>query len=148
VTIDGNRQINYAWYASAPITPPGTLSTAPEFSPVVMGDVMLDQIEVLTPPGPAGALGWQLQLSGGVLLPYGATVAGAASYVYNAADWVVADDQRQWFDLGIEVDSGLSIVTYNVGNFPHTVWFRFKTESVPTLAPAPVTVTPLALVSS
>jgi hypothetical protein len=148
MTIDGNRQIDYAWYPSAPTTPAGTLTTAPLVTPVNLGDVMLDHVDIMWPPGPSGAVGFQLQLSGGVLLPYNATPAGAASYVFKASDWLIADDTRMWFDLGIEVDSHLSIVTYNLGSHNHTVWFRFKTYMVPLVAPNPVSITPIALVAS
>lgn len=146
---DSPRQLDYVWVNAAPTIPVGTPSNGALVTKVSFQDIMMEGVEIYVPPGPGGQVGIQLQLSGGVLLPFGANPAGGASYVFNAADWLIVDDVRLWYDLGIEVDQTFAIVEYNTGTFPHTVQFRFKTTQlvVPTPAAPVLTLVPIVQAS-
>lgn len=146
---DSIRQLDYLWVPAAPTIPVSTPPTGPLITPVRFTDVILDGVEIYVPPGPGGQVGIQLQLSGGVLLPFSANPAGAASYVFAASDWIIPDDDRLWYDLGIEVDRTVSIVSYNTGTFTHTIQWRFKTHQIPAVvaSPAPLTLVPIVQAS-
>lgn len=117
-------------------------------TPVAFTDIILDGVEIYVPPGPGGQVGIQLQMSGGVLLPFGAAPAGSASYVFAAADWIIPDDDRLWYDLGIEADKLVSIVSYNTGTFPHTIQWRFKTHQIPAAPASSATLTIVPIVQT
>jgi hypothetical protein len=134
------RQLDYQVTNVAPAVPAGTPANGAVSTPVPLGgDRVLVVVELYVPPGSAGQVGAQLQLSGSVILPFAATPGGGASYVFNAGDWLIIDGDRLEYDIGMEVDSGLKIVTYNTGTFTHTWQWRFKTADVPAAQTASAT---------
>lgn len=145
---DGLRQLDYLWVPAAPVIPTGTVLPGTLITPVPFTDVILDGVEIYIPNGPAGQVGVQLQMSGGVLLPFGANPAGSVGYVFAASDWIIADGDRLWYDLGIEVDKTVQIVSYNSGTFPHTIQWRFKTHQIPPPPANPGTLTIVPIVQA
>jgi hypothetical protein len=137
------RQLDYEWVQAAPTCPPSTEVNAGQIDPVIFTDIYMLGVEVYIPPGPAGQCGFQYQLSGGAIFPFGAQLGGYAGYVYSASDWVTGDNLRLFYELGIEVDQTFRIMTYNIGLFPHTLQHRFKTAQI---VPPAATVQAVSLV--
>lgn len=115
------RQPDYRYVPFDVTIPKATVIASPQITDVSSGDVGLLEVQCLVPPGPSGAVGWQLRLAGGVILPW-----------QNTSTWIVADGQLLTFDVGLEVDSGLQVAAYNIGTFDHTLRFRLKVQDLVT----------------
>ena len=108
-------QYVYVWQALVPSQTPIYSPTAqqPQF-----GDIWVDSVEVKIPSGHRGLTGFNIQNSGGILIPSPAGV-GNSSYI-------TGDDDLLEFELGVEVDQLLSIGLYNSDGLNHTFYFRFR----------------------
>lgn len=104
----------------------GTLSTAPASQVVNTPVGTIRKVTVVVPPGPSGQVGFQLQLAGTPIIPYG------------GGPWLIADNYRDSWDIDQDVNPGqLALVGYNTDVFPHTIYTRL--EWVPPVPPAAVT---------
>lgn len=94
--------------------PPGTLSTAPTTLKPGIGDVWLYEVDIRIPSGHAGLTGFYVANAGVGIVPWA-----------NPPQWVNGDNDYFTFEVSEEVDTGLSIVTYNTDVLAHTFYFRF-----------------------
>lgn len=82
---------------------------------MALGDSWLHRVQIDVPKGPNGALGLAVALNGVVIVPWAST-----------ATWLILDDDDLTFEVGTEVDRGLTVRSYNIGRWPHTAYFRFS----------------------
>ncbi len=125
------RTVDPVYVPGQVTTPVGTQIAAPITTtlPTVPGQLV--SVHLTIPRGHAGLTGWRLLLAQQQIIPYSA-----------ASTWVLGDGHDYVFDTDIEVGPNLQVVTYNIGNFPHTHYMRFK---IARLA-QPVAKTPLRIV--
>lgn len=97
--------------------PPGTLETAPQATVVNLGLATLLDIRLLIPRGTSGLVGWGLDLAGQRVIPYG-----------DKHTWIIGDDERLLLDCGFDVSGPLSIRTYNLDVYPHTLYALFHAD--------------------
>lgn len=109
--------------------PAGTLSTAPVSLALGMPPRVVDAVQVIVPPGPAGGMGWRIQYSGVTVVPY------------DSDAWVITSDEIITWPLEHQPTAGdWTVQGYNEGVNAHTVYFRFLVR--PAVAP-PVLTSPM-----
>lgn len=109
------------YYSLKVTTPAGTLSTAPQATVWPLVDGTLRRLEVMIPSGHSGLTGIAVHNQNTQVVPWG------------ASGFLVADNVTIPIDLDYEVAaSGLSIHTYNTGQYAHSHYLRALVE---TLAP-------------
>lgn len=96
-------------------TPAGTTQSAPQITAVDLGDALVNSVYLRIPPGHGGLTGWQLQKSGNALVPFD-----------QLDGWITGDNEVATFVINTEITTGLAIVTYNIGTYPHTHYCRFN----------------------
>ena len=118
----------YVWPVNV-TTPSGTAIASPITTTPKLGDIWIDSVELRIPVGHRGLTGIYVANSGTQLLPYSQTPS-----------FLIGDDERLTFDFGVEVATGLQIVTYNTDIFVHTHYLRISGRPMVTqnLAAAPV----------
>jgi hypothetical protein len=106
--------------------PPGTKTTAPYSQSLTFPVYTVDSIDWRVPPGPLGAMGFQIAQRNQQVIPYA------------AGTWIVANDESKTWQIDNLPDNGdWSLIGYNLGQWPHSVYVRFHVEPVPAaLAPA------------
>jgi len=104
----------YVWPVNV-TTPAGTPLAAPLTTRPGIGVIWIDSVELRIPIGHRGTTGIYIANSGSQLLPFSQTIS-----------WLVGDDERLVFDFGVQVDSGLQVVTYNTDLFDHTHYLRIQ----------------------
>lgn len=119
------------------LCPAGTAIATPTTTKPALGDVWLDSVELRIPVGHRGLTGVYVANNNTAIVPYS-----------SPPTYLIGDDERLTFDIGDEVATQLSIVTYNTDVFDHTFYFRFsgRPMSVQNAAAstlAPVTVVPI-----
>lgn len=108
-------------YIDATVTTPAqTLTTAPQRTTIVLGQVILVEAHLAIPAGHAGLTGWQLRLANQQVVPYG-----------PEGSYVTGDDDRLDFEFERIVGLGLVVQTYNTGQYPHTHNCRMKVTDLP-----------------
>lgn len=99
---------------------PGTTIAAPAtFTPDLVPGV-LEAIELQIPPGHVGTTGIRFTYSQQQIVPWS-----------NAITWINGDDLDKSFPVDIEIDDGLKVVAYNIGNYPHSFFLRFRIRQLP-----------------
>ena len=99
--------------------PAGTAQSSPQTSPMTMPPRVVEQLEVLVPPGPGGEVGFAIGSSGGQVIPR------------NAGTYVISDDEKITWPLDGMIDSGAwQLVAYNTGRYDHTLYVRFLVDLV------------------
>jgi len=94
--------------------PKNTLKTAPQISSLAFPDRVVQEVEIVVPPGPRGEVGFQLATGGSQVLP---SEAGA---------YFVTDNEFIRWPLEEQIDTGAwQLIAYNTGNFAHTLEIRF-----------------------
>jgi hypothetical protein len=98
-------------------TPAGTAITAPQITACTLPVGQVEWIEVFVPSGTRGALGIAVASSGQQIIPF--KTGGGYTFF--------TPDNLQWrWDIVDYQDSGdWSVVTYNAGQWNHTIWVRF-----------------------
>ncbi len=98
----------------------GVLKTAPQLTNINFPTRVVRELEIRIPPGPRGELGFAIAFSGIAIIPA------------NAGEFIVTDDEVLPWALGEDYpDSGAwQILTYNTGDYPHTVQVRFMLDLV------------------
>jgi len=80
------------------------------------------------PQGPSGSLGWRFAMGGVQVIPV------------NAGAWIIRDGSADSSELARLPDSGAwSVVAYNTGNYPHTIYVTFYAEVLRPGPPPPPT---------
>lgn len=101
------------------LVPVGTTIAAPLVSLPQIPHGILEAIDLQIPPGHVGATGIRFTYSQQQVLPWSNTVA-----------WINGDDLNETFPLDVEVNDQLRVITYNVGNYPHTFYLRFRVRQL------------------
>ena len=104
-----------------PVTiPAGTLKSAPVQINLAMPARIVEEVEIVVPPGPRGEVGFQLGTSGSQIIPI------------TPGQFVVTDDEVIHWPLEGQIDSGAwQMIAYNTGAFNHTLEVRFLCQLVP-----------------
>lgn len=85
----------------------------------------VERIEIIVPPGPNGLVGFQLQNSGLVVIPY------------DSDQWIITNDEKiSWDTTGFINSGSWQVAGYNIGTKTHSVYVRFLLNLV-NQAPAP-----------
>jgi hypothetical protein len=75
----------------------------------------LEAVDLTIPPGHLGMTGFSLRLASVTILPYS-----------NPGQFIVGDNLQETFLIGVEIDTGVRVVTYNTGQFLHAFYLRFR----------------------
>lgn len=103
----------------------GTAIATPASALFTMPPRVVQQVNVKVPPGPRGLMGFQLGSTGVQLIP---AIPGA---------FVITDNEEIVWPLENQIDSGSwEAFGYNLGQYPHTLYFRFLC-AIPGSTPAP-----------
>jgi hypothetical protein len=122
-----DRQLDVRYFPYKVTVPAGTLRTNPATFQLKIEHGYAIDMELQIPSGHVGLTGWSINLAGTPLVPWG-----------PPGNFVVAEDDRINFILGIEVDVQLTAVCYNEGIFDHSFYFRIALQllGAPTLGNA------------
>ena len=101
-------------YAYTPNVPTGATSQNPASYQPGFGDLWVDTIQIVIPPGHRGLTGIQITNGGTPILPWG-----------QGTGYLIGDDDKLSYDIGCELDSSLSINAYNTDVFRHNFYLRF-----------------------
>lgn len=94
--------------------PAGTAVATPLTVAIPFPPRIVEQIDILVPPGPRGVMGFAVGSSGVSVLPI------------NQGAWIIADDTFIRWPLVNQIDSGGWEVTgYNIGQYDHTIYLHF-----------------------
>lgn len=95
--------------------PAGTLQSAGFTSDLSFPARIVQQIDVLVPPGPRGEVGFAIGSAGRPVIPE------------QTGQFIVTDDEVIHWPLENYIDSGSwTFFGYNTGAFPHTIYVRFQ----------------------
>ena len=120
----------------AVIIPAGTTKAAALAFNLAMPARVVEEVEIVVPPGPRGEVGFQLGSSGSQIIPS------------TPGQFVVTDDEIIHWPLEGQIDSGAwQMIAYNTGTFNHTIEVRFLVQLVQTLS-APLAFQPVAVAGS
>lgn len=112
--------------------PGDTLKTAPVTIPLALDGWNVERLDLEVPPGPSGAMGFQIFNNGVAFIPYG------------PGEWIVWDDTKDSYYLSdLPNAGGWAVVGYNDGFYPHIVTVRAHVSSA---VSAPVLAPPLPVV--
>jgi hypothetical protein len=104
------------YYATATVTfPPNTPASAPVVFNMTNADILLVRVDVKVPPGPGGAMGFQMLYAGNVFLPWG-----------PLTQFLVLDNDDIGFDVNTEIGGPMQVRGYNTGFWPHSIYLRFE----------------------
>lgn len=111
--------------------PPLTPATAPVSLDVSFPPREVNTLEIVVPDGANGVMGFQIQNSGLVVIPYGSDL------------WIVANNEKMSWPLEGYINSGSwQLAGYNTGQQDHSVYVRFLL-SLPAGPAAPIGTAPL-----
>lgn len=106
--------------------PAGTPASAPITISTQFPVRVVTSIDWRIPPGPQGAMGWQIAMGGVQVVPYGPDL------------WVIDDSNSGTFSLDDAPDSGAwEVIGYNTGSSPHSVYLTFHLNLVQRKQPRP-----------
>lgn len=113
------RTLSTRYVQVAITTPAASVKTAPLSTAIDLGNVILDSLEISLPGGSVGLMGFNLALAGQVVLPYGGN-----------AGFIIRESADKEYVIGIEVDKGLVVKTYNTDRHSHVAYFTFKVHDI------------------
>jgi len=133
-----DRTVDPRYIPTTVTVPANTPQSAPTSLDPGLGQVFLEEVQLYIPPGHGGLTGLAISLAGMHIVPYGGPNA-----------YILGDGAGFTFDVGIEVDSGLNVVTFNADiAFAHLFYLRWKVSSIATALPAAstpgATITPIS----
>jgi hypothetical protein len=105
---------NYV-YAITVTAQANTSSGSPLSHLFPIGDVWLDSVQIVIPSGHRGLTGLAITNGGTPIIPYGA-----------GTDFLIGDDDRLDYDLGVEVDASFGCIYYNTDSIRHNFYLRFQ----------------------
>jgi hypothetical protein len=107
-------------YEFAVIIPASTPLAAPLTFNLGMPTRVVDEVEIVIPPGPRGEVGFQLGSGSSQIIPRA------------PGQFVVSDSETIHWPLEGQIDSGAwSLIAYNTGAFNHTIRVRFLVRLPP-----------------
>lgn len=93
--------------------PAGTAILTPQTTALTFNKGIVEQIEVIVPPGPSGLVGFAILHSGDVIIPYDRT------------QWIIADNEAiKWPLQGYPTGSAWSLRAYNTDVYAHSLFVR------------------------
>lgn len=102
------------------VVPAGTPKAAPLQFSLAFAPQVVDEVEIVVPPGPRGEVGFQLGTSGSQIIPA------------TPGQYEVTDNEVIHWPLDGQMDSGAwQLIAYNTGQFNHTIGVRFLTSILP-----------------
>lgn len=108
------------------LTPAGTAKATPLLTNVSMPPRSVDRIQIRVPPGPSGQMGFAIAAAGQPIIPY------------NAGGFIVGDDEFiDWPVQGYITSGAWQVLSYNTGQYDHTIELRFLLSLVRDPAPTP-----------
>ena len=112
-------------------TPAGTPIDSPQYATLGVRQAMkVSAVRFRIPPGPRGDLGFSLTSGGLPVFPSG-------------GGWIITDSDEILWPLDDTLTSGAwELASYNVGQWPHTVYITFLLDNL-----VPVSTTPAPIVS-
>lgn len=124
-----SRTLSPRYISLTVTTPAATPQASPQSTPVVVGHVILVSVSILIPPGHVGVTGVQVDLAQEPILPWG-----------RPQGFIVGDNFRDTYNIDIEVDTGLTVVTFNTGNYSHQHFLEFHVIDIAQGGPPPTPV--------
>lgn len=107
-------------YATSITVQPGTAIAAPISQPWATEDNIVDNIEVLIPPGNNGFAGVRVMKGDVQLVPWG------------QGTWIVGNDTDHYWPIGEYLPTrDVTIQAYNTGSYPHTYYLRMQVTDAP-----------------
>lgn len=122
-----SRTVDPIYVPLTVLCPKGTTAAAPLITAVPVEHGILEEVRLQIPPGHVGVTGIRFLLSGQQFLPWSNTVS-----------WIIGDDRRDPFEVGVEVDNKLTVATFNLGNYDHSFLLLFKLRQMETVRSTPV----------
>lgn len=114
-------------------TPAGTAKATPLVQNLVMPSRVVRRITIKVPPGPNGQLGFAVGMVNTPVIP-----ANAGAFI------VTSDETIEWDVINLPDSGAWQIISYNTGQYPHTIYTRWEVDlvagadagAVPQLLPA------------
>lgn len=105
--------------------PAGTAVAAPQTTTLSFNRGIVQQIEILIPPGPSGLVGFRILHSSDVVIPYDRT------------QWIIADNEViKWPLENFPTGQAWALRAYNTDVFDHTLYVRLQVnETTRVMAP-------------
>lgn len=120
------KQLDFRYVPFTITTAAGTAQASPQSTAIALGLVVLVTVEVRIPAGHSGQTGLRVDLVGRTIVPWS-----------DSGSFLSGDNDYFTFDVDLEVDKQLSVVTFNAGNFSHQHYIRFKVSDVALSSPLP-----------
>lgn len=118
-------------------TPAGQAINNPLVTPLAMPPRTVIGVEVMAPAGSNGNLGFQLGSAGQQVIPS------------DIGTWIITSGETLRWEVANQINSGAwQMISYNTGNFPHTLYLRFFLNLIQANAPAAPTLIPADQLSS
>ena len=100
--------------------PAGTTKAAPLDTNLVFSEGIIEIMEVLVPPGPAGLAGFKIMHSGQVIIPRTGT------------NWIISNDfTHEWNLSNYPTGEKWAFRAHNTGAFPHTYYITLHVNELP-----------------
>lgn len=94
--------------------PAGTAIASPQITALSFNQGVVEQIEIIVPPGPSGLVGFRIRHSAQTIIPM------------SGNGWIIADNEQiKWPLQGYPVGNKWSIQAYNTDVYEHTLYLRF-----------------------
>lgn len=104
---------------------PGSTAAVPVTTAITLGDLWVYSVDFVVPPGPGGAMGFNLSYGGGPILPWSPISQSGAN-----TDFFIVDNWTENVVVDAEIGASLTFVAYNTGFWPHTVYMRFNATPI------------------
>lgn len=94
--------------------------TASKSTAWTFGPAILEELQILWAPGHVALTGVRVSYKGVTILPWNQPTA-----------FLVGDNERQIFEMGMHILDTITVVTQNNDNYPHTHYLTAKLTDVP-----------------
>lgn len=92
----------------------GTAIATPQTTVLNFNQGVVQQLEIIVPPGPSGLVGFRIRHSGQTIIPQ------------SGVGWIISNDEQiKWPLENYPVGNKWSIQAYNTDVFQHTLYLRF-----------------------
>jgi hypothetical protein len=104
-------------YAFSVTIPAGTLQAAPVIISIGIPPRIVNQIDVVVPPGPSGLMGFQIGMVGQQIIPR------------NCNAWIITDGEKISWPVQNQNDSGAwQVIGYNTDIYDHTIQVKLLVD--------------------
>lgn len=128
------KTVDPQYFNYAVPTGPGTDPATPQVTELAFPLKIMREVQLTIPSGHVGVTGFALQVAEAIILPW-----------ESGSQWIVGDDDRFVFEINVEVNAGVNVLTYNLGFYDHTHYVRFRLDDLPAPAGTPASFVPLPL---